>query len=213
MVAKREVKSKRLRLLAEVKSASINTKLGQLCVKWAALEYVLFILFYRLSGLSTPVARSVFYSQSTNLARINLIHSVYPALLTKNYKPLAVIRKIKKALDALAPLATARNRFIHDPWGHIEGDPRQVVQLVLKTKGAHGSLHRVKASEISDLTARIESAGKRIVILAAQLTPLFEASRERLRLDPDLTLSYRPRSPRPKRTPKKRERPPQSSRA
>jgi hypothetical protein len=59
------------------KNDALLTQLGHMCVAWAALEYVLFQLFYRLTGLPTSVVRSIFYAQNTNFAKINLLHATY----------------------------------------------------------------------------------------------------------------------------------------
>jgi hypothetical protein len=107
--------TRKWRVVNDTQSPAINARVGEMCVAWAALEYVLFRFFYFLSGLPTPIARSIFYSQNTSLGRINLLHSTYTPLLTRKNRPLAASVKIKEFLDGLAPLANERNGFVHDP--------------------------------------------------------------------------------------------------
>jgi hypothetical protein len=200
------VKDKRraYRVQAEIFNQQILLRIGEMCVAWAALEYVLFRLFYFMSGLPTPVARSLFYSQTTNLGRINLLHATYTPLLTKNYRPLATVKKIKKYLDGLAPLANERNNFIHDPWANLEGDRRKIVQFGLKSKTSHGQIRPMKAREIAALKKKIDRAGRRAVKLTRALAPQFEASRKRLLQDPDITLLWSNRPPQTAPVPRKR---------
>jgi len=172
------------------KNDALLMQLGHMCVAWASLEYVLFQLFYHLTGLPTSVVRSMFYAQNTSFAKISLLHATYTPLLTKKYRPLAAGRKLKKFLDGLGALANHRNGFIHDVWAHKQIDKRLIAQFVLKTKGAHGQIRRVRARDIVALTKRIETAGRRAIKLTRQLSPQFAASRERLLRDRDLTLLF-----------------------
>jgi hypothetical protein len=204
-MAKREKqKQASIKVTDRIDNEAVLLKIGEMCVAWAALEYVLFRLFYYMSGLPTPVARSIFYSQNTNRARINLLHATYTPLLTRSYKPMAGVKKIKKYLDSLANLANKRNDYIHDPWAWQDSAPKLAIQMGLKTKGSHGRLRVVRTKDVAALTKRIETAGKRAVKLTLRFSEQFETSRKRLLLDRDLTLLFgdqtlhvrrRPRTP------------------
>jgi hypothetical protein len=190
----------------------IATNIGHMCVAWACLEFALFRLFRHVSGLPLAVARSVFYSQVTNASRVGLIHATYSPLLTRNYKPTAINRRIKKLLDRLAPLANERNRYVHDPWARRDHGNR-IAQFVLKMRGSHGEIRLVRASDIFALTQKIHTAGKRIAKLTDQLSEKFAASRETLLKDRTLTLTYAKKPPPRQRKSRRLRRQPRSSRA
>jgi len=107
-----------------------------------------FRLFYFLTGLPTPVARSMFYSQNTNFARFNLLQATYTPLPTRKYRPTVASKKLKKFIDGLDTLANERNSFIHDPWAHCKTDKRGIAQFGLKTKGSHGQIRHVRSNGV-----------------------------------------------------------------
>lgn len=200
----------RLKVTLKIYNKAILYRLGEMCIAWSCLEYVLFQLFHSLTGLPTSVTRSVFWSQNTNLGRINLLHATYGPLLTTQSKPTTENRQLKRLLDGLAPLATERNAYIHDPWAFSPTKKRTTVQFHLKSRSAHGQLSVVRAPKIAALTRKINTATLRISLFNQKHRQTFPAWREKLLLDPALTLLLRG-SPRPqKRKTKTRRDPPQS---
>jgi hypothetical protein len=178
------------RVISSLDRPGLAQAIGEMCVGWAALEFELFRLFYYASGLPTSIARSIFYSQTSNQARINLLHSTYMPLLIRKDKPLAASRKLKRFLDALGPLANKRNRYVHDPYACDDADLRSIVQYNLKQKSAHGQIQLVKTKDITALTRKIETAANRANRLREELIALFEASRKKLLSNRDLTLLW-----------------------
>jgi hypothetical protein len=162
-----------------------------MCVAWSGLEYVLFQLFHSLTGLPTPVARSVFWSQTTNLGRVNLLRATFGPLLTNLFNPTKENKQLKGLLDGLAPLATERNSYVHDPWALSPPKKRITVQFHLKSQGSHGRLSIVTAPKIAALTRKINTASHRIALFNQKHRQTFPTSRERLLLDPALSLLLR----------------------
>ena len=202
---------------------SVAAEIGHLTVAWACVEFRLYHLFQVLTGLPPPLARSIYYSQRTTRARLDLVLAVSAIVLRKRVKrnffknptvlgkPLAVSKKISNLLGAIGNLAGQRNKFVHDPWASYPRSTR-CFQLRLSGKELHGDFEPVRIRDIEGLTLKLETKADALVRLIRLLEPRVLPLLNTLELHHELTLVLATKSTLPKKKKAKPQSRPQSSR-
>jgi hypothetical protein len=174
-------------------------EIGHLTVAWACVEFRIYHLFETLTGLPPPLARSIYYSQRTTRARLDLVLAVSAIVLRKRVKrnffknptvlgkPLTVSKKVSRLLGDIGNLAGQRNKFVHDPWASYPSGKR-CFQLRLGGKELHGDFDPVRIGDIERLTLKLETKVDSLVRLIRLLRPRMPPLLDTLELHHELTL-------------------------
>jgi hypothetical protein len=145
------------RILSDLDFApDIATKLGHMCVAWAALEWRMFALYSLMSGAPNAIARAMFYSHHNTSNRAILVQHTATMVLHGSSELDTVRTELSRLMLGINRATKKRNAYIRDPWVADPTNPSQSIsQFRLSETDTRGEAARVNRTEISQLTDQI----------------------------------------------------------
>lgn len=147
----------------------LATELGHMNAAWAALEFTMFRLFFRTTGMPTRLAQAIFYSQRTTHARLTILNAAYQSVLRRKDGLTAEGKRLKKHLDKLQGIATRRNSFVHDPW--VARDKVRMGQMILLGSVGASKLEFARTAKVKSLARRIRTFNRKLREITDRVDP------------------------------------------